>query len=210
MKSIGQVLKSARLSQEISLEELERQTKIKKEFIDSIEREKWQRLPEFSVVSGFVKNIATSLSVEREKAMALLRRDYPKEGQQVAQPKPDMEKRTIIGPRIVFIIAASLLMFIVGGYIFAQYRSFNKAPSLVVIEPRDGQEVSLSDDFLAVSGQTDPTATIIVNNQSVLVEDDGEFTTELEIGTNLNVVNVTATSRSGKKSNEQIEVKVIN
>jgi cytoskeletal protein RodZ len=53
MNTVGQILKDARLTQKISLSDLEKITKIKKEFLVKLENEDWNNLPEFPVVSGF-------------------------------------------------------------------------------------------------------------------------------------------------------------
>ena len=63
MKTIGRALKEARTQKRLSLSKLESQTKIKKNFIQAIENEDWESLPEFPVVVGFVKSIAGALKI---------------------------------------------------------------------------------------------------------------------------------------------------
>jgi cytoskeletal protein RodZ len=57
MRSIGQVLKEARVKRKLSRGQLAEKTKIKKEFIVAIEKESWEDLPELPVVCGFLKKI---------------------------------------------------------------------------------------------------------------------------------------------------------
>ena len=78
MKTIGEILKDARVGKKYSLEHLERVTKIKSEFIDSIEEEKWEELPPFPTVLGFVKNLAMALDVDEKMAAALLSATIPR------------------------------------------------------------------------------------------------------------------------------------
>ena len=66
MKTIGQILKNARVKKKYSLAKLEDLTKIRKEFIDSIEKEDWENLPAFPTIFGFVKSV--SAPRERQKA----------------------------------------------------------------------------------------------------------------------------------------------
>ncbi|MCL5019658.1 MAG: helix-turn-helix domain-containing protein, partial [Patescibacteria group bacterium] len=77
MKNIGEFIKYFRLKKKLSREKLEAKTKIKKEFIEAIENLKWDELPDYPVVSGFVKNIAKALDQDERHLSALLRRDYP-------------------------------------------------------------------------------------------------------------------------------------
>jgi cytoskeletal protein RodZ len=57
MNSIGKILKNARIKKKLSLSSLSDKTKIKRDFLDAIEKEEWEKLPEFPVVLGFVKSI---------------------------------------------------------------------------------------------------------------------------------------------------------
>ena len=83
MNTIGQMLKEARVKKNISLIKLENLTKIKRDFILKLEKNDWDNLPEFPVVSGFVKNLASFLKINRTRALALLRRDYPPRKQEL-------------------------------------------------------------------------------------------------------------------------------
>ena len=49
-------------------------------------------------------------------------------------------------------------------------------------------------------GETDPEASIIVNNQPVIVEENGRFETEIEIFEGTREIIVVSKSRSGKIS----------
>ena len=77
MKTIGIFLKEARVKKRFSQEKIANETKIKKEFIISIEKENWEALPEYPVVIGFVKKISKYLKLDERQAVAFLRRDYP-------------------------------------------------------------------------------------------------------------------------------------
>jgi len=78
MRTIGVLLKEARGKKRYSLDYLAQLTKIKKDFIERIENEDWASLPDFTVVTGFVKSVSKSLDLEERNTVALLRRDYPR------------------------------------------------------------------------------------------------------------------------------------
>ncbi|MGB6838777.1 MAG: helix-turn-helix domain-containing protein, partial [Microgenomates group bacterium] len=71
MKTIGEYLKEARAKKRYSQEKIAEETKIKKEFISSMEKENWELLPEFPVIVGFVKQISKFLKVDERQAVAL-------------------------------------------------------------------------------------------------------------------------------------------
>ena len=195
MKTVGAFLKNARIGKKVSLKSLERQTRIKKEFIEAIEREEWKDLPEFPVVSGFVKNIASALDVDWKKAVALLRRDYPPRRLAI-NPKPDISSGFKWGPKLGFILGVGFVGILIVGYLGFQYLRFMSPPVLEVWKPADG-EVLVERDIV-VEGKTGPDASVRVNNQPALVADDGTFRAEIEVTEGMDDIKVEAVSRSGK------------
>ncbi|OGM09146.1 hypothetical protein A2159_03600 [Candidatus Woesebacteria bacterium RBG_13_34_9] len=197
MKSVGEVIKAVRNKKKISRKNLVNLTKIKEEFIEAIEDLRWEKLPEYPVVYGFVRSIAEALRIDEKNLLALLRRDYPPKNLPI-NPKPDVEQKFVWGPKLTFILGTVVVSFIIMGYLVFQYLSFVKSPKLLVNYPQDGEVVK--ENILTVEGITNPNATILVNNQPTLVEEDGKFKTEIEIYEGTENVVVIAKSRSGKES----------
>lgn len=197
MKTIGKVLKEARVKKQFSKSDLSAETKIKAEFIGAIEKENWNKLPDLPTVQGFVKSIAQALEVKEGKAMALLRRDYPPKDLSV-NPKPDISNKFHWGPRLTAIAGVAIITLAVLGYLGVEYFRFVSPPRLKIDRPEEGKIV---DKFLVqVLGKTDPDATIKVNNQPVLVKENGEFEVEIEITGETREIVVEAVSRSGKET----------
>jgi len=197
MRTVGKFLKETRVKKKHSRVALEKVTKIKREFIEAIEEENWEELPEFPVVAGFVKSIAGVLKIEQKQAVALLRRDYPPKKLAI-NPKPDVSDRFTWSPRLTFLAAVVIVSLGIFSYLGFQYINFVSPPHLLVEYPKDGQIVT--EEILQVLGATDPEATVKVNNQPVLVSGDGRFSTEIEIIEGTGEVEVKATSRSGKET----------
>lgn len=197
MKTIGQTLKEARFKKKLSLGALSLKTKIKREFLEAIEKEDWGKLPEFPVVLGFVKSIAGSLKFDVNAATALLKRDYPPKEVRVS-PKPDVSKKFIWGPRLTFLLGIVVVSLAVLGYLVYQYLGFVSPPTLVVEHPKENQTVDSL--YVYVSGRTESDATVKVNNQPVIVDDEGFFSTEVEIAKETKEISVVANSRSGKET----------
>jgi cytoskeletal protein RodZ len=197
MKTIGTFLKESRLKKRYSLIKVENATRIKKEFIEAVEDENWKALPEFPVVVGFVKNIAQFLDLGERSTVALLRRDYPPKNLPI-NPKPDVGQKFSWNPKLTFITGISIVILAVVTYLGFQYAKFLAPPSLEVAEPTDGQVVSKRS--VTVSGKTDGEATVRVNNQPIVTDDDGKFTIQIQIYEGTTEITVKATSRSGKET----------
>jgi len=198
MKTIGEILKEKRLSKKYSLEKLEKLTKIKKEFIDAIEKSEWEKLPEYATVYGFIKSLSGFFCFDEVKAIALLRRDYPPKRKEQVGPKPDVIQKLSWSPQLTF-WAGFLLTFVsVISYLVFQYNKFVRPPTLNVIRPEENQVVT--NNFIDVLGKTDNQAVVTVNNQLVLIEENGEFQVSLQITRETSEILVKAVSRSGKET----------
>jgi cytoskeletal protein RodZ len=197
MKTIGETLKEARLKKRHSLAKVEKETKIKKEFVEAIEMENWEELPALPVVTGFVKNIASFLELNPASMAALLRRDYPPQELSI-NPKPDVSKQFIWSPRLTFLAGIIVVLMIIFGYLIFQYHEFVSLPNLEVIQPKENQIITQRE--IEVSGKTDPDTVVKVNNQSVLLDEEGNFETKIGIFEGTNEIIIKAISRSGKES----------
>lgn len=207
MKSIGETVKEARTSKRLSRQDLEKETKIKASFIKQIEAGSWDNLPDYPVVSGFVKKIAKALDFDENHAIALLRRDYPPKSLTI-NPKPDADTKFSWSPKLTFILGVVVVVLAIFVYLVFQYLHFIRPPVLLVNTPQDEQVVY--ETILKVSGETDPDASLKVNNQPVIITEDGSFETEIEIFEGTEEVLVVARSRSGKEAKviKKIEVQL--
>lgn len=198
MKTIGELIRKKRKEKKLSRKSLEKKTKIKEEFIKAIEKEAWRKLPERAVVAGFVKNIAKTLDMDQKQATALFRRDYPPDKNLRVNPKPDVSSEFTWSPKWTFFVGVFVVVLIILGYLGFQYSNFIQPPKLTLEMPAETQVVT--EKNLVVEGTTDPDASVLVNNQPVIVDESGNFRTQVEIYEGTEEIVVMATSRSGKET----------
>ena len=211
MLTIGNFLRRERVSSKTSLEELERKTRIRKEILELIETERWDKLPEYPVVLGFVKNISKALKVDINKSVALLRRDYPPKvislKRQITPPSLDAKKRLIWNPKTTFVSLSVLVFVLVLFYIFYQLKLFLTPPFLEVYSPQENQ--TLSDKEIELRGKASKQSTVEVNGVYVELSRDGSFVIKLSLKEGEQVISVKARSRSGKTTEVNRKVFVI-
>ena len=199
MRTVGLYLKEARLKKKLSLKQMEKETKIKKDFINSIEKGEWSSLPEYFVTLGFVKTLAKYLNVSEENATAIFRRDYPTDARNLfVNPKPDLKVRSFMNPKVFMVVASVFIGILFLGYLAYQYYLYISPPKLVVFSPTENQEVY--ENELSVIGKTQDDATLKVNNQQVLVTESGDFVDKIEVDENTKQVVFIARSRYGKET----------
>ncbi len=208
MKTAGNLIRARRAELNLTRNELGEMTHIKTSFIKAIEESDWSNLPELAVTIGFLKSISHFLDIDDTQVVALFRREYNpnlKTEKQRVKTK-EITKKFIWGPRLTFIALVILILSFVMGYLGFQYNKFNSPPKLIINEPKETQ---VKKGELKVSGITDHDATIEVNSQRVLVNEDGTFSTLIEVNENSKEITITAKTRSGKVSlvSRTIEVK---
>ncbi len=205
MRKFSEFLTEARRDRGLKVSDVSDMTKIKRQFITAIENEDWEHLPHFPVVVGFVKSIAHFLNINEREAVALLRRDYPIKPV-VVNPKPDVETKFVWSPRKTFVAGVILVVLVVATYLGFQYKKFSSPPSLEVREPKERQMVKVGS--LKVLGTTDVDATVKVNNQPALVDEKGDWRTDISVDKNTTDLTVVALSRSGKTTTIDRKIQV--
>ncbi len=195
MKKIGEILKEARRHKGYSHKDLENITKIKVDFIENIEEEKWKNLPSFPTVLGFIKSISGTLGLNEKMTVAVFKRDYSLSKPDI-NPKKDAATKPGWNPRTTFILGIVLVVLSILGYLSFQYASFASPPKVSVESPIDGQIVN--GNTVKVFGSTQLDVKIMVDNQPVLVDKDGKFFVDIGITKDTKQIVITAQSRSGK------------
>lgn len=204
MRTVGQILKETRESQFYTLEEVEKATKIRKELLQALEADDYKKLPPSTFVQGFIKNYAKFLKIESKPLLAIFRRESPENKRNIyvmdAFANPYTGSRFKITPGRVFggVVAGVVFIFFV--YLWFQYRQLVGFPQLTVDSPPD--QLSTSNPVITVEGKTDPESRIMVNNQEVQVDLDGNFKENITLSAEVNKLSIIAISRFGQQTEE--------
>ena len=201
MRTIGQILKENREAKLYTLEDVEKSTKIRKELLEALERNDFNKLPPSTFVQGFIKNYGKFLGLDDTKLLAIFRRDYeaskhPPVIMESLQNPVGKGKKIIFTPQKLLTISVFLIIIGFFAYLWVEYRQFVGAPELLVNTPSEGQTVEIP--AVEVSGQTDPDAKVLVNNQEVGVDTEGNFKEEIKLNSSTNTVSIISTSKFGQ------------
>ncbi len=157
------------------------------------------------MVSGFVKNIASALDLSVDNVNATLRRDYPPKKLRIS-PKPDIQNKFVWSPKASFYFGIIVLVLMVLSYLGIQYRKFNTSPDLLITKPKENEV--LNQKTVEVSGKTTTDVVLMINNQPIALDQDGGFSTELEVTKETKQLKFVATSRSGKVTEKVVSITV--
>jgi cytoskeletal protein RodZ len=193
----------------LDLDEVEKSTKIKSEYLTLIENGDFGDLPSVSHASGFVKNYAKFLGIAEKEIMPLFRREFnpdsgyrviPKgfEGREEFPLKRLRLNQTLLLVGIVFVFLIAYVLF--------QYRYAFINPPLTVYTPKDRSVVATQE--LEVSGKTEPETNIIINDDPVTVDQSGNFLKTISVFPGNFILNIEAENKFGKKTSKKIIVEI--
>jgi cytoskeletal protein RodZ len=191
-------LKEARIAAGLSLEDVAKGTKIKKTFLEYIEKGDYNNLPSVSYAQGFVRNYAKFLGISEKEILPLFKREYDSERAYRVLPKgfESKDEFPIKGFKIrqtFFVGVVIFAIFIL--YILYQYRYAFINPPLTIILPK---ESAVKTTEIIVAGNTEPNSTVYINKEVVTVSENGRFNKTLSVFPGNFIINIKAINKFGR------------
>jgi cytoskeletal protein RodZ len=198
MKTVGQILKNARLEKQISLDQASEFLKIRKDFLEALENNNFSSLPSYISTAGFLKNYAKFLGLSPDSVLAILRRDFSLPKESTHKKRSSFSFNFNWTPKKILILTTVISLLGLGGYLGFQYLSFRKAPFLELASPSEGEKVF--QEKIEVKGKAQSDSLITINEIPVFLSSDGEFRLEVELFPGENKIIVVAKNKFGKET----------
>lgn len=187
METLGEYLKETRESLRFTKEQIYRLTQIPIIYIEAMERSDYGKLPADVYVKGFLKSLGAVYKVDAE---VLLEQFSQEKGLEKSirgggeKPSKYAMPRLTITPKTITFFLVTIIILLTGGYLLWQVRSVSRAPFLQVVSPVS--DTSIDSRSILLRGSTEIGARVFVNEQEVLVEENGEFSEVINLvqGTN--------------------------
>lgn len=199
MITVGEILGNARERKKLTIEQVEKATKIRAKFLVAIEKNQFDKLPPGTFTKGLIKNYATFLGLSPSETIAFYRRQVNEEIPNIAIPHPQKNDhgRFPISFSLTTLATVGLILifFLYLGY---SYLRFAGSPTLVINSP--AKNAVVKEEQIEVAGKTDPNASVTINNQEISVNENGSFVTKITLQPGLNTLTVEAVNKFGRKS----------
>lgn len=208
MKTVGEILRAARVEKNWSLEELSKRTKIQERFLLDLEKSEYGRLPEAPFVKGFIRTAASELGLKPDVLVSIFRRDFgvDRKGNVIPRELEEIEGKGFHWtPRLTAISAVTVVITAFSGYLLFQLHFLTSPPALLLEVPKDHEIVS--QDVL-IQGRTDPSAAVSINGQEIKKNRNGMFSQTIPFSEGEHVIEVTATGQNGKSATVERTVQV--
>lgn len=206
MQRLGELFEAKRREKRISLKKAAKDLSLKKEVLESLEKEDWQTLPEPTFVKGFLTNYARFLGIDPDFALALYRRGYD-EAKYPHKPSPLNQKRRLMftpNKLAALFFALCILAFLT--YLSIQYFSILASPRLEITNPQDDATTSIS--LVIVQGNTEPGAIVSINGEFTAVDEAGKFEKEVKLTEGKNQIEIIASKKLSPKSKKTLTLRL--
>ena len=206
MITIGTRLKRKRLERGLSIEQVSDQVKIRIKYLSALEEGRYNRFASAVYAKGFLRNYASFLGIDPDKALALYRREceVKKEAGLDDAHAPINEPRFVVTPGKIIIAAFVVMLMVLFGYFYYQYQQFAAPPFLDITSPRDGSDTI--EETTTIEGVTEAGSIVTINDQAIKTDDLGNFKVTVSLKSGSNQIKIASENGIGKKSEKYVNV----
>lgn len=212
MKKIEDILKNKREKLNLSIDEVSRDTKIKKQYIEALENGDFEKLPSISVAKGFLKIYSKYLGLNSDEIIAILRRESKVQENHMIK---NLQKRVKI-PYVLYskytltVILISFILIVLGIYVYHEYMIYKTPPTLNISYPKNGY-TKFYKNKIDIKGTTTPGDNIKIQGYKISnVSLNGSFSASIGLIQGINKIEITSTNILGITNKKTILIDYIN
>lgn len=201
MKSVGEILRTARLQKNLSSSQVASAIKTKEKNILAIEENNFSVFPADVFALSFVRDYADFLGLNPDEVTPYFRRTVemrrqqnPKEtavnqkGESFLSSQIDTAGKNI--SKTILTVGTFAIIVVFVGFLIFEYQRNILHPQLSISSPVDNAKMTAS--TLDVKGKTDSENKIFVNGDEVPVGEGGEFETIISLKVGINKIVIKA------------------
>ncbi len=195
---LGQLLKEARLKAGLTLFSLEQKTRIAEKYLQAIEENNYSILPPARAYRlAYIREFANTVNYNSEKAIYQFIKENGLGDIKTIHPQSGIKKMQLYFTswlvRSILIIGI-IVLFV--GYLGWQVKGILTPPDLQVYSPIEGAIINQTE--IVIEGVTAKETHLTINGQEVRVNEQGKFSTTLNLSVGVNTLTITATKKHGK------------
>lgn len=197
MYTVGDLLRKARTEKELTIAQVEKKTRIRSKYLESIETNNWKVFPSKVYITGVIRSYAKFLDVDPAKALAYFRRDYEKaDVVKFRKHLPSLHLLPETKKILIGVLTVVFIFFI--AYFGYQLNLYLAPPRVSIISP--DKTIFRNTPKITIVGQTDSEASIAIFNNTYFPNDEGVFRYEFPLKKGTNPITIEVTGANGKKT----------
>lgn len=204
-KSLGERLKAYRQRRHFTLEQAEEETKVRRRYLAALEKGDYHQLPDSVYTIGFLSKYADFLGAPKDELIQAYRLERGSATQGPLAPKIQLkENKFYLTPKTIILGTVILFAAALAGYIFYSVKNFTSPPNLEISSPLSDQVIR--QDSVEIVGKTDAGVTLDINDQTIFIDDKGNFHEAVKLQPGINNIEVRAINRLKKETTKVIKI----
>lgn len=202
----GKKIKLSREQKKISLEEAASHLRIRKEYLEALEKDQYEDLPSGLYGKQFLKKYCRLLKLSYKEILAASPlRDDNDEIDPFSKKIP-RASHFFVFPKLIrnILLICLFLVFVI--YFLFYIRKLSSQPTLIIESPP--ANLLTTEYSIDVKGLSDPETEIIINGSAIISSQDGSFSKNIQLKSGLNTLNISAKRQHGKVINLQRQILV--
>ncbi|OGK22031.1 hypothetical protein A3C23_03025 [Candidatus Roizmanbacteria bacterium RIFCSPHIGHO2_02_FULL_37_13b] len=197
MLTTGTILNKERIRRELSIEDVEKKTRIRKKYLSAIENDDWSIFPSKTYILGILKSYGKFLDLDGDKLTAFFRREYEKKEEIRFKRKVP---KTYLTPNTKRALSTLMFIFILCfiAYFGFQLKLLFSTPNVEILSPT--KNLFIKEEFVELVGKTDKETIIIVNGEKIIPDKNSIFRTKIPLAAEVNKVVIEVTGANGRKT----------
>ena len=195
---LGEIFQKAREEKNLDRRAFVRLTQIPEKYLIAIEEGKFNFLPKAKAHRlAYIRSIAKVLELPADECIVQFEKEAGLDNADLAHPLRSIKLFPIATISIFIrnLAIASLAIFFVG-YLGWQVRGVLQPPYLAVFTPVEGNVVTSPRPNIL--GETEKETRLTVNGQEIMVNEQGQFSADVDLSGGVNTIQISATKKHGK------------
>ena len=203
-QTLADKLNKARIESGLSLEELSQKTKIQIKYLEILEQGDYNSLPGDIYAKAWLKLYGEALGLDSKELLAdyKIERSLSEKLYKVVEPKAPKKSFSvlnILNPKNLKLAGITLIVLLLLAYLAWELNNIIAPPKIIIFEPSNNFKTTASS--VEIKGQTEPELQLTINNEKVLLNEDGSFSQSINLALGLNNLQISAKKKHSKVNN---------
>lgn len=200
-QTLGNTLRKNRLEQNISLEEAQEATNIQAKYLEILEEGDYQKLPGDIYSKAWLKLYGDFLGLQVNELLVdyKIEKSISNKLTKVSSPvvkSNNISLYSILKPRVLKFLGIALLILALLAYLGWEINNTISPPEVTIFEPSNNFKTTESS--VNIKGQTKAEVQLTINNELVLLDEEGKFNQSINLINGLNNLEISAKKKHSK------------
>lgn len=201
--TVAEQLCCARKEKNLSLKKVGRKININPQYLQALEEENYDKLPEGIYQTKILKKYASFLGLDAER----IKEKFLKEQKtQVSDKKHNLfsverikKCNFLVLPKILRNAIVALVVIICFGCLGTYLHNVFAPPQLQVFQPQPNS-LTTQKERITIQGKTDPETKVFINDTQVLNDQKGTFNKKIRLKEGVNIITIKAKKKYGQEN----------